>query len=231
MDLTVGGLLAVGALVAGLLGFTSVALVVYRRRFLAVESFQASDFRSRAKSKVLDVSVLAGLVLVASMSIPWISGSVVGVPLPSTAWGLPWVRWVVAVPAVLATTSALASPNRRAPGFALLTAALFLVCAAVGSLLFELAILAQTASRATLVADTLLRGTKNTDFLIPVVREGVGAPVFTVASIAAIYALAVGYRRPGRWPTQPREAAHDDVHIRPETPVTDRFNPGDEWWE
>lgn len=243
MNLTVGTLVSAAALIFGLLGYLACMFFVYRRRDVSCAVEGLRDFRPRLRRKVRDLSALAGGVLLASTFTPWVTGLADGVPLPGTAWGLPWIRWLIAIPAVAAAAAAWVVPHRRVAGFTLLTAGLFLICTVIGSVLLEMTVLAQGAS--TFAAETLLRGTKQVellvpflkgtnqvDLLVPVVRGGIGAPLYTIASVVGIYALALGYRRSAQTESVDVPDAPSEPLLSPQGSQADaRFDPGDEWWQ
>jgi hypothetical protein len=243
VNFEVGTLVSLATLMMGLLGYVACIIFVYRRREVpwAVDEVQA--FGPRLRAKMSDVPVLASVVLLASTLTPWVTGSVEGFPLPGTAWGLPWVRWLVAIPAVAAAVAAWTTPHRRVAGFTLLTGGLFLVCTVIGSVLMELTVLAQSAS--TLVAHTLLRGTQQVDLLVPlirstkqvdlfvpVIRGGIGAPLYTIASLAGAYALALGYRHSATTESADvQDVPCESLQGLKGSQADARFHPGDDWWQ
>lgn len=101
---TVGplGAVIISAVAVGLSLAATVATLVMlvmseRRHWPHPTRLRWDGWRAIAKGPILWITV----VLLVSLFIPWISGSVVGVQLPHTLFGLPWVRWIVAIPALV----------------------------------------------------------------------------------------------------------------------------------
>lgn len=215
--LTLCALVLVGAL-AGLA--LNVAMVV-RRRYYPVESAPALDPRARLVSIATDWPKVAAAVVLISTMAPWISGSAVGVQLPQTLWGLPWVRWPIGIAAVLVVVLVWVAPYQRSAPASIATAAAFMVCVVFGTAMFLVTVLAESASRYTFQADMYLRSFGMDSDVLPVVREGLGAPLFTLAAVAGIYLTAVRYRR--RNAMAPERSVFADAEPMAEG--------GDDWWK
>lgn len=136
------------------------------------------------------------LLLVGATFLPWVTGSAVGVSLPGTVWGLPWIRWFVVIP-VLSFGLLLSVGLVLHRGFVrVLTALALLTCAVVAAGVLVLAAFAQHISRLTFLSDTLLRVLRNRPDLLPVVRVGPGSILFLISAAVGTFALAIGPRVP-----------------------------------
>lgn len=235
MSIALAGLLALCALTMSVAGWAlSLALVIRRHR-----SCMAADGRRRLRRPTTQIALAAVLVMLVSTALPWLSGSTLGVQLPSTLWGIPWVRWVVLVPTVLAALGTALLPHERFAA-AQLCAATFTACSvAVGAVVFFLIAAAQRtstwATAMTHVAGEVVSQVDPSHHVTLLIRAGVGSFLYVPAALVALGALAWGYRRdPGlsdgaedtaAWPSPavPAPRATDDPDSR--------FRVDADWWE
>lgn len=223
---------AVLAVLAVLLGFVGFVLCVGTCRRQS-QRWAASDLGASRpiQRKMRSVAALATLVLIASTLTPWVFGSAVGVSLPSTLWGLPWARWIIIAPAVVVFGLTWFTPWERVVSLRVITCLGLWVCTGLGGLAMVLVAFARSASRTSFVADTLLRGVGRANDLVPVIRTGVGAPIFTLAALSGVWAVALNLRI-GRAPTSTLQEPDFPAAQSPAAAGADseRFNPGDDWW-
>ena len=191
-------LFAAGFGIVALTGFMVSCVTVLRHRAWTDVPAPGRSVWLVVRTRLMNFAALSAAVVFLSTFAPWVTGSAVGVPLPSTVWGLPWVRWIVVMPAACALVFAWMTPGMRSSFGSMLAATSFVVCSLVGSVAIVVVALAQRASRLTFVADTVLRGVDHAHLLAPVVRPGVGAPLYTAAAAVGAWAIPRRLRTDGR---------------------------------
>lgn len=228
MGFEVSVALAVAAVIAVAVGLIVCVVAAVRQHRAGSPGWATATLW---RGKIRSASAAAAVVLLVGTFTPWVFGSAVGVALPSTLWGLPWARWIFGLPALVAVALVVLGPWESIGWLRVLTGVTLAGCAALGGLAMILVAAASDASKSTFVADTLLRGLDHAHTLAPVVRTGVGAPIYTFAAVIAVWTVALNARL-GRTATAP---ALDPVFDAPDAPATkptpDRFNPGDDWWQ
>lgn len=127
----------------------------------------------------------AALLATAALFLPWVTGSTVGVKLPGSAFGLPWVRWILVIPTLATWPLATATVIRPFGVARVATSVVFFVTTVLGAVALVLAAAAQRLSRYTTVADTILRGVDRAHVLALVVRVGPGELIYLAAGVMA----------------------------------------------
>lgn len=160
------------------------------------------------------------LVVTAALFLPWVTGSAVGVKLPGSAFGLPWVRWILLIPTLVAWLLAAATVIRPFGVVRVVTAVVFFVTTVLGGVALVLAAAAQRLSRYTTVADTILRGVDRSHILAPVVRVGPGEIIYLAAGVVAGGWSLVRVVRAGLGPSFQAPAATEACRdgVRPSQP-------------
>lgn len=224
MGLGVSVALAALAVIVAAVGLGAcVVAAVRQHRSDSSASASASIWRGKIRS----FAAVATVVLLVGTFTPWVFGSAVGVSLPSTLWGLPWARWIFGLPALVAIALVVLSPWESVGWLRVVTGVALAGCSGLGALAMILVAGASDASRSSFVADTILRGIDHAHTLLPVVRTGIGAPIYTFAAVIAVWTVALDARF-GRAIATPTV---DPVFEAPvNTATSDRFNPGDDWW-
>jgi hypothetical protein len=188
VGLTGSILLATFAVTAGLVGSIVSALVAAREHRGAAEAAFSPETTGFLR-QFLTAPPIVALLLLITMFLPWVSGRVAGLPLPSTAWGLPWVRWIVFVPALLALVVCAPVTARRPVLLSVLCSTTFGVCVVLGALATVVAALATDAGHLTLVARTLLRGVPQAATYLPTLHAGAGPIIYTVLALTGIWSV------------------------------------------
>jgi hypothetical protein len=228
VGLEVSVALAAGAVIAAAVGLVVCVVAAIRQHRSGSPAWAATSlWRGKARS----FSAAAALVLLVATFTPWVFGSAVGVALPSTVWGLPWARWIFGLPALVAAAMVVLGPWESFGWLRVMTGVVLGGCAGLGGSAMILVAAASDASKSTFVADTLLRGLDHAHTLAPVVRTGVGAPIYTFASVIAVWTVALN----ARFGRREIVAEVDPIFDTPDAPFgkpsPDRFNPGDDWWQ
>lgn len=219
MDVELALTLVVLVVLAGVAGCVWNVVRIARRKDHEAADPPPVGWQDRLRSILSDWPKAAAAVVLLSTFVPWISGSAVGVALPETLWELPWVRWAVGLPAVLVTTLVWVTPHRRVAAANAATTASFMACTVVGTAVFLTTVFAESTSRYTFQFDTALRAIGLEEHVLPVVRGGIGAPMYTLAAVAGIFLTTAGYRRRRALPAQA------------EDPAIGILGAGDDWWK
>ena len=154
---------------------------------------------------------VAGAAAAVCTALPWVRGSVHGVALPETLWGLPFVAWMVATPVALAVVGSavcLRTAWARAWSYPLI-ALMYSAAAVLAAVVLVVASAAQSLSRAGLGLKALLAGSgiHAADYL-PVIRVGPGAWLFIVATVGGAWLSSLAI------PWTPRAPASTDAEAR-----------------
>lgn len=140
---------------------------------------------SVARRIVSEPFAWGALLVTAALFLPWVTGSTLGVKLPGSAFGLPWVRWILLIPTIATWLLATATVIRPFGVARVGTAVVFFVTTVLGGVALVLAATAQRLSRYTTVADTILRGVDRARILAPIVRVGPGEIIYLAAGVVA----------------------------------------------
>ena len=98
-----------------------------------------------------------------------------------------------------------------------------MTCTVLGAAAFIVTVLAGSTSRYAFQLDTALRSVGLDEYVLPVVREGIGAPVYSLAALAGIFLTTARYRRGGTNASTVEEPESASVEAGVEA--------GDDWWK
>jgi hypothetical protein len=140
---------------------------------------------------IRDPAIWSCLVLVGSLALPWVRGSVAGIYLPRSIFSYPWISWVVVLPTLIVIITLLASQIFNSRWVRLGLTFGFFMSTILGALVLILAAAAQKVSHYSLVLDTLLRGVGHASVLLPALRVGPGVILFTLIGVTGTVSSAV----------------------------------------
>lgn len=183
----------ISTVATAIFAFAVLALVLLQwrqHRWQTRWKTELPSFRSAVRKPIVWISIL----LVTSLFIPWLTGSVVGVHIPGSLFSLPWVRWWILLTAL--PTIAFAGATICSPHFHLRIALLFAYALVVGEgcAFLLLAAIAQRVTEVGVIADTLLRGFHSATRIIPVVRVGPGELLYLWSGVLGAVSLVIGPR-------------------------------------
>jgi hypothetical protein len=213
------------SVLSGVLAFGAVVYALVRsvrssRDNWSLTSVDASfGIRSRATHAAKNPTSWAIALMLVSLAIPWLSGSVAGISVPRSVFGIPWLSIFILIPIVLVVVTFLLAEITFQTWIRFSLTFFFALCTVIGGFALTVAALAQRLSHYSLMLDTLLRGVSRASTLLPAVRVGFGALVFTLASCTGCILSAKSQRVPESGPEQ----AAFSVVSQPEVPFFDRY--------
>lgn len=230
MSIALAGVVALCSLGLVVTGWALSLALLIRRRARSAPAVAPARFRRPTTQIALGATAL----MMISTVLPWISGSTLGVALPTTLWGIPWVRWIILIPTILTAVVVGVVPHERSLVGQWCASTLAACSAAAGTVVFFLISVAQRASTWTTVISDLVAQVDPNEHVAVTVRAGLGSFLFLPASLLCLFALSLGFRRyppaADGGPDYFSDVTTVPAPRQPEDPG-DRFRVDAEWWD